>query len=306
MSRLETTIRRRFRRCCLSPMSIAPTRRLHLSRFPLTGRQPMSLWRIHSQVSTLQTQGPSPAALALSPITPFPIWRNTTLVFRRQIGSSTVFTISYVGSEGKHLGNDIPQNESNPALCAALKGSALAPGETACGPNLETQTYTLANGSTQYGTRFMNIACGCIGFGSESAEVTEGISNYNALQTQIRHSSKMFDFLLGYTYARSMDNSSSQTGATNNLYPRLAYGMSTFNVPQFFTGSYTVHSPFDKSGNKFVRNVAGGWAVSGITKLAKGTPIKISNSGDKSETATNFDVPFYTPGNLFAGGATGR
>lgn len=249
--------------------------------------------------------GPISGSPGVEPYNTVPYLEEYNLSIQRQIGSSTVFSVAYVGSEGKHLANGIPANEGNPALCAALSGSALAPGQTACGPNLETQTYTLKNGTTQYGTRFMNIACGCIGFGSDSSFVTEGISNYNALQTQIRHSSKMFDFLLGYTWARSMDNSSSLTGTSNNLYPHLAYGESTFNVPQFFTGSYTVHSPFDTRGNRFVRNVAGGWAVSGISKFAKGTPIKISNSGDKSETATNFDVPFYTPGNLFAGGTMG-
>lgn len=249
--------------------------------------------------------GPISGSPGVGPSNTVPYLEEYNLNIQRQIGSNTVFSIAYVGSEGKHLGNDIPQNEGNPALCASLSGSALQAGQTACGPNLETQTYILANGNTQYGTRAMNIAAGCICFGSESAEVTEGISNFNALETQIKHSSRMFDFLLGYTWERSMDNSSSQTGATNNLYPHLAYGESTFNVPQFFTGSYTVHSPFDTRGNRFVRNVAGGWAISGITKLAKGTPLKISNSGDKSETATNFDVPFYTPGNLFAGGTMG-
>jgi hypothetical protein len=82
--------------------------------------------------------------------------------------------------------------------------------------------------------------------------------------------------------------------------------MSSFNVPQFFTGSYTVHLPFaNYVSNHVAKAIVGGWAISGISKFAKGIPIKISNSGDKSETATNFDVPFYTPGNLFAGGANG-
>ena len=115
------------------------------------------------------------------------------------MGGATVFTVNYVGSQGRHLANDEESNPASPALCATLTG---------CGPNLETQKYTLPGGAIQYGTRMMNIACGCIGFGSNPILDTMGTSNFNSLQTQIKHTSAMYDILLLATLIPDqMDNS---------------------------------------------------------------------------------------------------
>ena len=96
------------------------------------------------------------------------------------------------------------------------------------------------------------------------------------------------------------------TDETYVLNPHLSYGLSKYNVPQYFVGSYSVHLPFDHwMSNGVGRAIVGGWSVSGVTKLAKGIPITLSESGDRSETGTNEDVPNYTVGNLAAGGPEG-
>ena len=83
-----------------------------------------------------------------------------------------------MGGEGCHLASGVAVAPGNQSLCLALNASTLSPGQTPCGPNLETQEYKLASGATQYGTRTLNIEDGCICFGSNTLYQTMGTSNY--------------------------------------------------------------------------------------------------------------------------------
>ena len=70
---------------------------------------------------------------------------------QRQIASSSLLTIAFVGTEGHHL---IVQREANPgnaALCLATPG---------CGPFGEDNIYTLSNGQSVYGTRLHSVTSG--------------------------------------------------------------------------------------------------------------------------------------------------
>jgi hypothetical protein len=240
---------------------------------------------------------PIAGSYAVNTVNTVPYMEEYNFGIQRQIGNATVFTINYVGSQGRHLANDQEFNPADPALCATLAG---------CGPNLETQTYALPGGGIQYGTRLLNIMDSCICFGRNPILNTHATSNFNSLQTQVKHTSAMWGVLLSYTYGKAMDNSSSMTEETYVYNTHATYGLSKFNVPQYFVGSYNIHLPFDHwMSNDWGRRIVGGWSVSGVTKLAIGIPVSLSQSGDKSETGTNDDLPFYTPGNLFAGGANG-
>jgi hypothetical protein len=228
-----------------------------------------------------------------------PYMEEYNLGIQRQIGSATVFSINYVGSQGRHLSNSEESNPSNVALCLQLAAEG-------CGPKNETTTFALPGGGTQYSTDIMNIQAGAVAFGRNPIMMTEGTSNFNSLQTQIKHTTKSWDILLGYTYQRSMDNSSGLTDETYVYNPRASYGRSQFDVPQYFVGSYSVRLPFDHwMSNDWGKRIAGGWSVSGVTKLAVGTPINMRETDDHSLTNTNDDAPNYTVGNLFAGGVNG-
>ena len=78
-------------------------------------------------------------------------------------------------------------------------------------------------------------------------------------------------------------------------------------MTNYLVASYHVQMPFDKlTDNRVVKQIIGGWSISGITQMATGTPITMSDSSDYSLTgASAVDFPFYTPGNLFAGGTNG-
>jgi hypothetical protein len=213
---------------------------------------------------------------------------------QRQFGGATVFSLNYVGTVGRKLLTTEESNPGDPALCLKLSNpAALAPNQTTCGPGLETNVYTLADGSVVNGTR---TTLG-IDFGSNPYMRTTASSGYNSLQATLQHTSKMYEFLLGYTFAKSIDNSSGQGDTTNVLNPALSRGLSNFDVKHNFVGSYKVQLPFNeffgKSGwaSYFTRD----WAVSGITTLASGLPITLQETDDNSLTGTNADLPNYDP-----------
>lgn len=229
---------------------------------------------------------------------------NYFLGIQRELGKNTVLSVNYVGSQGRHLANAEEANPGDPALCLSLSTkSDVAPGTSTCGPKLETQVYTRANGTVVQGTRpTLGIA-----FGSNPYTETRATANFNSLQTNIKHTSKLWDVLLSYTYGRSMDNSSGLTDAINPFNPNATYGLSKFDVRHYVVASYNLHLPFDNwVSNRFSKALVGGWSITGITKMATGIPVTLSDTEDYSLTgAAGVDFPYYTPGNLYAGGAHG-
>ncbi|MEG9437571.1 TonB-dependent receptor [Edaphobacter sp. HDX4] len=218
------------------------------------------------------------------------------LGFQRSIGSRTVMSMNYVGNVGRKLITQEESNPGDPALCLSLQGSGLAAGQTDCGPGLESQEYIKANGTVVPGTRVLGLD-----FGSNPFMRTTASSSFNSLQASLQHSSKRYEFLLGYTFSRSFDNASAQSDKTNVINPDLSRGLSNFDVTHNFVGSYTIQLPFDlltPSHSGVAYYIARGWALSGITSFATGLPVTISENDDQSLTGTSADLPDYTPGKL--------
>ena len=214
---------------------------------------------------------------------------------QRQLGRATVLTASYVGNVGRHLLTFEESNPADPALCLQLSNpAALAPNQTPCGPNLEDNVYTLANGTTVNGTR----PTFGINFGSNPYMITAVSSSFNSLQVALQHTEKYADFLIGYTWEKSMDNGSTAFDATNPYNPALSRSLSILDVPQDLVASYTIQLPFNKfTGNGGLSNrIAAGWALSGVTTFASGQPVDLGENDDNSLTGTfddTVDEPSY-------------
>ena len=217
------------------------------------------------------------------------------LSLQRQFGSNTVLTASYVGTVGRHLLTFEESNPADPSLCLQLSNpAALASGSTPCGPYGEDNVYTLANGQTVNGTR----PTFGINFGSNPYMRTSVSSSFNSLQVSLQHNEKYGNFLIGYTWEKSMDNGSTSFDATNPYNPALSRSLSIFNVPHDLVASYTVQLPFNHFMSKgaWVDRIAAGWALSGITTFASGQPIQLSETDDNSLTGTfadTVDEPSY-------------
>jgi hypothetical protein len=91
----------------------------------------------------------------------------------------------------------------------------VAPGTATCGPFGEDGVYVTAAGQTINGTREPFSS----NFGSNTNQATIGNSNYNALQVTLHHTSKRLDLLAGYTFSKSLDQSSSLGEEVNPIDP---------------------------------------------------------------------------------------
>jgi hypothetical protein len=170
-----------------------------------------------------------------------------------------------------------------------------------CGPFGEGGTYTLPNGQAVVCTRGPFSSQ----FDAITYQKTLANSGYNALQLNLRHRGRALDVLIGYTYSKSVDLSSSLADAVNAINPGLSRAISAFDMRHNFVASYTYILPiysFFRRENRWTQ----GWSVSGVTRFSTGLPVTLYNNTDNSLLGTipnginnnAIDAPYFTPGNL--------
>ncbi len=224
------------------------------------------------------------------------------LSLQREIATKTFLGVSYVGTQAHHLLVLTSANPGNPALCLSLsQPKDVMPGTPTCGPFGESGIYTTPSGALIQGTRGP--------FSSQFAAVTYqktiANSNYNALQINLRRSSGPLEFMVGYTYSKSLDQSSSLAEAVNPLNPALSRALSAFDMRENFVASYRYRLPVS---NLFRRQDGWteGWAISGLTRFTTGFPVTLYNNADRSLLGTipnginnnGVDTPNFTSGSL--------
>jgi hypothetical protein len=229
-----------------------------------------------------------------------PYAENYELSIQRQITSSDLLTLSYVGTQGHHLLLALSANPGSPALCLQLNAQNATP---TCGPGGENAVYTLPGGTMMGGTRtplnqlvspstngVVTLASGpTVAFGNDSYFSNIGNSAYNSFQINWRHTSGRLQTLLGYTFSKALDLSSGYGEQVNPVNPKLSRGLSAFDSTNNFVFSYNYRLPFDKlEGPKMLTN---GWEISGITHFSTGLPITLVETDDQSLLGTNFGGP---------------
>ncbi|WP_433974365.1 carboxypeptidase regulatory-like domain-containing protein [Tunturiibacter lichenicola] len=211
---------------------------------------------------------------------------------QRQINERTLLTVSYVGNQGHHILTLGSANPGDPALCLSLPG---------CGPFGEDSTYTNSAGQTVQGTR---VGQGP-NYGENTADKSVANSNYNALETTLRYTHHGSQFLLSYTYAKSIDQGSSLGEQLNVIDPRQSRTISAWDLKHDFVGSYTWALPIAALVHKSNR-LTEQWSLSGATRFATGFPVTLFDNSDNSllgtlgNGANNYllDTPQYLPGPL--------
>jgi hypothetical protein len=231
-----------------------------------------------------------------------PYSESYTLSVQQEVARDTVLTASYVGTQAHHLLVLISANPGNPARCLNLsQPEDVMPGTPTCGPFGESGTYTTRSGQTIQGTRGP--------FSSQFAAVTYqktiGNSNYNSLALSLRHSAPSLELLLGYTYGKSLDQSSTLAEAVNPVNPNLSKAISAFDLRHNLVASYDWRLPLGRLLHRQSR-WADGWSLSGITRFSTGLPVTLFNNTDTSLLGTipnginnnGVDTPDYMPGKL--------
>jgi Carboxypeptidase regulatory-like domain len=229
--------------------------------------------------------------------TPYTMSANLTI--ERQLGSSMLLSVGYIGSLSRHLLAVHDVNPGNPALCLGLsQAQDVMPGTATCGPFGENNVYTRADGTVVNGTRspYPNT------IGTDAVYQNMGNANYNSLQTSLKRTAGRLTFLASYTYGKSMDWASSIQEQVNPFDFRKEYAISAFDLKHNFVFSYNYELPIDKLFRASNR-LAQGWTISGVTRYATGLPVTFQSFGDNAlvqvqnngVNSVSIDLPNYNP-----------
>jgi hypothetical protein len=230
-----------------------------------------------------------------------PYLGNYMLSLQRQVTGAFLLTVSYVGNQGHRELALRSANPGNPALCLSLAAAG-------CGPFGEDSTYTTAGGQTVYGTRTGQTRGALVGggenYGENTSDSAVANSNYNALEATLRYRRHGSQFLLSYTYAKSIDQGSSLGEQLNPIDARQSRAISAWDLKHVFVASYTLALPLERLPGAAV--LTHHWSVSGVTRFATGFPVTLFDNSDNSllgtlgNGANNYllDTPRYVAGPL--------
>ncbi|HTC48336.1 MAG TPA: carboxypeptidase regulatory-like domain-containing protein [Candidatus Aquilonibacter sp.] len=189
---------------------------------------------------------------------------NFNLNFQYQVSKSTVASIGYVGTIGRHLEGAYNMNPAGNA-----SGNPVAVAE---GASNDFNLPTVAANTYQYNP---NV------YGGIGVFATGWNSNYNSLQAQInRHFSNGLQFQAAYTWSRyfdytsSLENSAFNNPGFNALNFARNYGPSANDAPQRLVVNYVYTLPFYKYGHHWKR-LTDGWNLSGIGTFQHGFPVAV-------------------------------
>lgn len=209
-----------------------------------------------------------------------PYTESYTLSVQRQVAANTLVSFGYAGNQAHHLLVLLSANPGNPALCLRTPG---------CGPFSETGV------RGPFSSQFDAV----------TYQKTIGNSNYNSLEVNVRHNSGPLEFLIGYTYSKSMDQSSSLAEPVNPVDPSLSRALSAFDMTHNFVASYDYELPLARLSQHCSR-LTRGWMISGITRFSTGFPVTLFKNKDTSLLGTipnginnnGVDTPRYARGPL--------
>jgi hypothetical protein len=181
---------------------------------------------------------------------------------QRDIGFGTVVDIAYVGSFGRHLGENVPANE-------VPYGAEFLP------QNQNPQTNTPLNDN--YFRPYM-------GYGAFTQQIFEGNSSYHSLQVQAhRRFARGLQFGVVYTRSKAMDyaeGDSTNSAAVAAYLDRRTYnyGLAGYDRPNILTFHFLWDLPKASHyvNNKLVGAMFDGWQVSDITTFESGAPLGVA------------------------------
>jgi hypothetical protein len=238
---------------------------------------------------------------------------------QQEVARNTVATVSYVGSKGTHLTRYTNSNQILPV--AAAQNPFLVNGESiggTCGPldsfSVPTKGQTPGGVTVPYGgigvlSPAVNFgianSCGTVqdafrpfpGYGNINYLSDAASSIYHALAASVRRNVGGLQLSLSYTYAHSIDDSSSRgdNGLVNSYDTAANRGSSDFDQRHTLSFGWVWDLPIFKNPG-LTNKLLGGWQYSGIMAFETGTPFSVLVNNDNAGVANGLS----NGGNNFA------
>ncbi|MBC8164713.1 MAG: TonB-dependent receptor, partial [Bryobacteraceae bacterium] len=193
--------------------------------------------------------------------------QNLNLTLEQEVLPNTLLQASYVGVLARHVTQTA---QMNPAV--------FLPGQSTT-QNIDSRRIYWPN------------------FASVQGYATDGNASYHALQVVVnKRFSRSYTVSLAYAYQKSIDEASTSE-TSDNWFPqdpfdrRGSRSLSDFDTRQRAVVSWIWAIPFLQAQKGFVGRVLGGWQLSGIATLQKGTPVNIVSGRDNSLRGVGRDRP---------------
>ena len=219
---------------------------------------------------------PQLGAFGVNPNIKTPYAETYSLGVEQQLSKSTLLTVGYVGTAGHRLLAllDLNQPVANGTSTASARPY----------PQLTFPNQTITTGKSLAGINQLDNAAD---------------SNFNSLQATLKQSEwHGITTTINYTWAHSLDDSSSTTTPMNSYNIHQDYGNSTFDTRNTVTGFVYYNAP---QLFHAMPRVSKGWQVNALYTFSGGTPISPLVSTDNSATKQLKDRPNFTGVNPFAG-----
>ncbi len=193
-----------------------------------------------------------------------------SLGIQHEFPGHTVLSVSYVGSLGRHLQNNlninaVPVGETTQNVPAFVGMSTPYTGCDTNG-NCDVQTALINQAPSVFFAPYR-------GYTGIIMRAPNGNSNYNSLQADLRHNiGRGLTFEAAYTWAHTLDNI--VTNGVDDADLGRWYGTSSLNQAQVLTFNWVYQmSYFNKSPFAAARYLLGGWQLGGIASFMTGPPI---------------------------------
>lgn len=211
---------------------------------------------------------------------PYVIQYNFTV--QRELPSSIVLSVGYVGSHGVKIGRVVEGDTAYPVI------------------QPDGQQY-FPPGSVRRNPTFADVR----------ERGFDGMSFYNSFQLgATKRFSNGLQFQASYTYSRNVSDSDGTQGSLDNTNARdltlipedhmSSRGLSSLDIRHNFIFNSTYELPWAKSAAGFTGAAFGGWSINGILSLSTGMPVSMMAGYNVSNNQTNnltlADVPSLAPG----------
>ena len=128
--------------------------------------------------------------------------------------------------------------------------------------------------------------------------VTAGKAQYDALQTSLTRSVGWLTLQANYTWAKALGdgvqvNNGGLSGALADWGVREYWSVLPLDRAHVFSASYVLNLPRTHADNSFLRGVANGWQISGITQVESGSQVTAASGGaggNGGGTSLNFGL----------------
>ncbi|WP_158791099.1 TonB-dependent receptor [Granulicella sp. L60] len=208
---------------------------------------------------------PQLGAMGVNPNFRIPYSMNFSLNIEQQLSNTTLFTVGYVGTQGRRLAILYDLNQP----IGYANGSYIRPFSATSYPG-----QTITNTNTLAGINQVNSGAS---------------SNYNSLQVTLRQSMwHGITATMNYTWSHSMDYASSEVNPMNSYNLKQDYGASTFDRRNVLTGFASYDVP--QLGH-FAPRLTKGWQVNALYTFTGGSPLSPLIGKDVSLTDQNNDRP---------------